>query len=80
VIRARQLGSIEPYHFLFPYRHGNTPYDPTRQMSDNGVQKRWRVLREAAGLPWITPHVLRYQCITKMAEGARSVAPGRFSR
>jgi integrase len=33
------------------------------------MQKRWRVLREAAGLPWITPHVLRYQCITKMAEG-----------
>jgi integrase len=69
VIRARQLGSVEPYHFLFPYRHGNRPHDPTRQMSDNGMQKRWRVLREAAGLPWITPHVLRYQCITKMAEG-----------
>lgn len=69
VIRARSLGSIEAYHYLFPFRHGNRPHDPTRQMSDNGMQKRWKVLREAAGLPWITPHVLRYQCITKMAEG-----------
>jgi integrase len=69
VIRARQLGSVEAYHYLLPFRHGNRPHDPNRQMSDNGMQKRWRVLREAAGLPWITPHVLRYQCITKMAEG-----------
>jgi integrase len=69
VIRARQLGSVESYHFLFPYRHGNTPYDPTRHMADNGLQKRWRALREAAGMPWLTPHVLRYQCITKLAEG-----------
>jgi integrase len=69
VSRARQLGSVEPYHFLFPYRHGNTPYDPTKHMADNGTQKRWKVLREAAGMPWLTPHVLRYQCITKMAEG-----------
>jgi integrase len=69
VIRARQLGSVESYHFLFPYRHGNTPYDPTRHMADNGLQKRWKALREAAGMPWLTPHVLRYQCITKLAEG-----------
>jgi integrase len=67
--RARQLGSVEPYHFLFPYRHGNRPYDPSRHMSDNGIQKRWHELREAAGMPWLTGHVLRYQCITKMAEG-----------
>jgi integrase len=38
-------------------------------MSDNGLQKRWHELRKAAGMPWITGHVLRYQCITKMAEG-----------
>lgn len=69
VSRARQLGSVEPYHFLFPYKHGNRPYDPTRHMADNGVQKRWNDLRRAAGMPWITGHVLRYQCITKMAEG-----------
>lgn len=28
------------------------------------VASHWK----AAGLPWITGHVLRYQCITKMAE------------
>jgi integrase len=38
-------------------------------MADNGVQKRWNDLRKAAGMSWITGHVLRYQCITKMAEG-----------
>jgi Phage integrase family len=69
VIRARSLGSTEPHHFLFPYKHGNTPYDPTRHMADNGIQKRWNDLRQAAGLQWITGHVLRYQCITKLAEG-----------
>lgn len=69
VIRARSLGSTEPHHFLFPYKRGNTPYDPTRHMADNGLQKRWQALRDAAGMPWLTPHVLRYQCITKLAEG-----------
>jgi len=69
VTRARQLGSVEPYHFLFPYKRGNSPYVPTRHMADNGMQKRWKALREAAGMPWLTPHVLRYQCITKLAEG-----------
>jgi hypothetical protein len=57
VSRARQLGSVETYHFLFPYKHGNRPYDPTRHMADNGVQKRWNDLRRAAGMPWITGHV-----------------------
>lgn len=69
VIRARSLGSVEPHHFLFPYKRGNVPHDPTRHMADNGLQKRWNALREAAGMPWLTPHVLRYQCITKLAEG-----------
>lgn len=69
VIRARGLGCTEPYHFLMPYKRGCSPYDPNRPMSDNGMQKRWNALREAAGMPWITGHVLRYQCITKMAEG-----------
>jgi integrase len=69
VMRARTLGCTEPHHYLMPYRHGNRPYDPTRHMSDNGIQKRWNALREAAGMPWLTGHVLRYQCITKLAEG-----------
>jgi len=69
VVRARSLGSVEPCHFVFPYRHGNRPYDPTRHMADNGMQKRWNDLRRAAGMPWLTGHVLRYQCITRMAEG-----------
>jgi hypothetical protein len=63
------LGRSRLIHFLFPYRHGNRPYDPSRHMSDNGIQKRWHELRDAAGMPWLTGHVLRYQCITKMAEG-----------
>jgi integrase len=65
----QRIGSIEPYHYLMPYKHGNEPYGPRRHMSDNGIQKRWNALREAAGMPWLTGHVLRYQCITKMAEG-----------
>jgi integrase len=69
VVRARGLGSIAPHHFLFPYKRGTAAHDPTRHMADNGMQKRWKALREATGMPWLTPHVLRYQCITRMAEG-----------
>lgn len=69
VARARGLGCTAPQHFLFPYKHGNTPYDPARHISDNGMQKQWHALRRAAGMPWLTGHVLRYQCITKLAEG-----------
>jgi integrase len=25
-------------------------------------------MRDAAGLPWLTPHCLRHQCITKLLE------------
>ena len=69
VARARSLGCTEPHHYLFPYKHGNTPYEPTRHISDNGLQRQWHRVRKAAGLPWLTGHVLRYQCITRMAEG-----------
>jgi hypothetical protein len=55
------------------------PYDPTRQMSDNGMQKRWKELRWAAGLPWVTGHVLRYQCITKNGRGWRRPNHGHAS-
>jgi integrase len=54
VSRAKQLGSVEPYHFLFAYKRGNSPHDPTRHMADNGIQKRWNELRQAAGMPWLT--------------------------
>jgi hypothetical protein len=39
VTRARQLGSVEPYHFLFPYKRGNSPYLPTWHMADNGLRR-----------------------------------------
>ena len=69
VKRAKQLGATGPYDFLFPYKRGKAPYDPRKHISDNGIQKRWHALRAAAEMPWLTLHVLRYQCITKLAEG-----------
>ena len=66
---GRGLGCTAPHHFLLSYRHGSVLQDPNRHISDNGLQKHWHDLRNAAGMPWLTGHVLRYQCITKMAEG-----------
>lgn len=37
------------------------------------ARREWESLRVAAGLPWLTPHCLRHQCITELGE--KGVAP-----
>jgi len=66
--RAHSLGSIKPDHYVFPLRFKRGGYDPSRPASASWLRHAWHELREAAGLPWLTPHCLRHQAITTMAE------------
>lgn len=71
--RAITLGSSRKDHFLFPYRSYRNQFDPTRPASSSWLRRSWHELREAAMLPWLTPHCLRHQAITSMAE--RGIPP-----
>jgi integrase len=66
--RANLLGSYLPHHYLFPIRVCKGKWDPERAASASWLGKVFKKLREAAGLPWLTPHCLRHQFITEMLE------------
>lgn len=66
--RANSLGSIMPHHYLFPKRITTGHWNPDKPASPAWLSKRWKAMREAAALPWLTPHCLRHQCITRMLE------------
>ena len=68
VSRARALGSFHPDHFIFPFRESTNHWNPTKPASASWLRKQWDGMREAVGLPWLTPHCLRHQCITLMYE------------
>jgi integrase len=72
--RAKELGAGGPHHYLFPFRETLNKFDPTRQMSDSGLKKRWQEVREAAELPWLRPYDLRHSGITRMAEAGTPIA------
>lgn len=72
--RARELGSTAMHHYLFPfYEAGSRLYDPTRQMSDSGLKKRWDEVRQAAGLGWLKPNGMRHTAITRLAEAGAPI-------
>jgi integrase len=66
--RARELGSTNPAHYLFPFQTVRTCYDPTRPMTESGMKKPWDAVRKAAGLPDLRIYDLRHTGITRMAE------------
>lgn len=68
ISRAKQLGSGQPQHYLFPLRLSRAEYDPCKSMSDSGLKKLWAEVRSAAGLPWLRPYDLRHSGRTRMAE------------
>jgi integrase len=74
VMRARELGSIRPHHYLFPFRDRiSKRYDPDKPASQYWIYHQWGKMVHAAleqkiiSFP-ITPHNLRHQIITKMLE------------
>lgn len=68
IARARELGSVSPSHYLFPFQSARTHYDPSRPMSESGLKKPWDALRRAAQLPELRLYDLRHTGITRMAE------------
>src|SRR5260370_16942006 len=50
VQRARTLGCVEPWHYVFPSRVTPNRYDPTRPMSAWGVRTWWDEIRIYSGL------------------------------
>jgi integrase len=66
--RARARGSIHPDHYLFPKRIVRGLWDPYKPASASWLKNSFKALREAADLPWLTPHCLRHQAITKLLE------------
>ena len=66
--RARWLGSTLPTDYLFPFRVKRGMYDPTKPASASWIRAQWKKLRESSGLPWIRPHDLRHQAVTRMLE------------
>jgi integrase len=68
MIRAQACGTTEPTHYLFPFRVGNGPWDPTRPMSDSGLKKAWIEVQAMTGLTWFRRYDLRHTAITRFAE------------
>lgn len=69
--RAKELGSIEPDHFLIPhrahpgYKEGKEP-DPTKPAGS--WRKAWENLRSAAGMESTRLYDLRHHAITRLLE------------
>jgi integrase len=66
--RANKMGSILPDHYIFPARVKRNKWNPEKPASESWLKKSFAAMREAADLPWLTPHCLRHQAITRMLE------------
>jgi integrase len=66
--RAKSLGSFLPDHYIFPSRKCPGKWNPTKAASESWLRHSFKGMREAAGLPWLKPHYLRHQAITRMLE------------
>ncbi|WP_348269763.1 tyrosine-type recombinase/integrase [Edaphobacter paludis] len=69
---ANKNGSFRPEHHLFPKRICRGLYDPYKPASTSWLRNQFHDWREAADLPWLTPHCLRHQIITKLFEEGHS--------
>jgi len=71
--RAKSLGSYMPEHYLFPKRVTRNLWNPYQPASTSWLRTSFNALREAADLPWLTPHCLRHCAITKMLENGAPI-------
>ncbi len=80
LLRAADLGSTQPTHFLFPFRQRSSPheasrgrsvseYDPMRPMTVAGLKRIWNDVRSASGIKWFRPYDTRHTALTRWAEG-----------
>jgi hypothetical protein len=73
LLRASAIGSIEPHHYIFPFRKAGK-YFPTMAMSESGLKQPWQELREKTGLLWFRQYDLRHTAITRLAEAGTPIA------
>lgn len=75
--RARDLGSCEPQHYLFPLRAWSSPkkrdlgcaeYDPMQRWTNSGIKRQWEEVRRAAGLKDFRRYDTRHTALTRRAE------------
>lgn len=72
--RAASLGSHLPEHYLFPKRvRGTSQWNPELPTSASWLRRSFEALREAAGIPWLTPHCFRHQHITLRIESGEPI-------
>lgn len=66
--RARELGAVNPNHFLLPHRADTArgTADPTKPQTS--WKKAWDKLRKAAGMPHLRMYDLRHTVITRLLE------------
>lgn len=70
--RASKLGSYLPEHYLFPFRKGPGHWDPTRPTTASWLRRPFEELKQASGIPWLTPHCFRHQHATLSYEAGES--------
>lgn len=69
LIRAHDLGSRDPQHYLFPFRISRSKIShPDRQMTESGIKKLWEEVRLASGLKWLRMYDSRHTGATRLAE------------
>jgi integrase len=66
IARARELGSNQPSHYLFPFRIHRNNYDPARHQTS--FRQAWRQVIKAADLPGLRMYDLRHHAITVLLE------------
>lgn len=66
VQRAVGLGAHRPEHYVFPFRVKRGVYDLNRPATKSWLKKQWAALVVSAGVPWLKPHNLRFQCATRL--------------
>jgi integrase len=66
--RARELGAIEPYHFLLPFRRSPAAFDPCKPMSVSELERLWEEVGVATQLKQFRPYDCRHTAITRYAE------------
>jgi integrase len=68
IAQAKERGSVEPHHYLIPFRIKNGLYDPNLPASPFFIRTSFRSIARSCDLGWVTPRCFRHQAITKLLE------------
>jgi integrase len=69
VARAKRIGSVEPEHYLFPFRLKRNSHDPKHHQTT--FKTAWKKLTTKAGLQGLRMYDLRHHAITVLLENPK---------